>query len=142
MPVERSVRQTKFSAFSSRRSNGATESSNIGRNSRGGPGSITSQELCVSAPVRKGFGFSFHRQPRRGPVLVQENLRPFGHKCLHRRLGRTHPSALHKEILDMRLHRLVLDQFFPEQPRYQFARDVIRSWPQSARGDYQSRPAQ
>ena len=101
-PVVRKVRQTNStSGANSRLNSGTTKSSNIGRNSRGGPGSMMSQlfelrgwrmengrwRLRFSAILHLQSSilvlFLLHRQPRCSAVMILKNHRAFRHERLH-----------------------------------------------------------
>jgi len=77
MPVVRRMRQTNSpDGGSTRRSKGSTDSANIGCNSTGGPGSITSQ--LARSPARKGLGRTSIASPGAVPCGLGRTIAPAG----------------------------------------------------------------
>ena len=84
MPVVSNVRQTKISVANSRFSSGTTNSSNIGRSSRGGPGSMISHlgvgAACPPASRSQLPAPIFIANPGAVPVAFRKTSAPSGTK--------------------------------------------------------------
>ena len=157
MPLVRKVRQTNgASGGNSRRSNGTTKSSNIGRNSRGGPGSITSHFLehedgglrmemawiFAILHLPSSIFVNFHGQPRRGAVRIGQHHGAFGHERLDFVVFRHRQVARRETFLMWSSTAVIQPQFFAEQLRNQIAREVVGGRAEAAGGDDQVRAAQ
>ena len=171
MPVERNVRQMKISSANSRFSNGTTESSNIGRSSRGGPGSIinqredggwrmadgrTSSPRCESASNGERAGVRCRlssilqppssstrmASPGAVPVGFKKTSAPSGTKVSTLVFAGRGRPRLAKKFSICASTSLFSTNFLPSSSGNEFAREVVRSRAQSAGGDDQIRAVQ